>query len=131
MDSQGFKAHTVAPFGGQLMPRLALFALAWLLACVPASLAQTPGQPAAPPAAENRTVVVPAPQIGTPAPKKADPRTIQQQRRDQRAFERCLLRAHAAESESPGYNPWVADATEVCRRKTGMENAAAAPTGRR
>lgn len=110
-----------------ILIRFVLAALA-LSALTGAAVAQTQ-QPQPPPQSRNDAVVVPAPEYQRPQNRAPDPRTIEQQRRDRRSFERCLLRAQARETEERHYNPLRPDAAEVCRQRTRMwdENTAPQP----
>lgn len=97
---------------------------------VGAALAQP--VPDAPPAADaSDDVAVPAPQRpDTAAQKLADARSADQKRRDDRAFQRCLLAMQERQSRSTSFDPWQEDPLTACQKRTSMQNGAAVPTAR-
>ncbi|MDX2198784.1 MAG: hypothetical protein SF069_07415, partial [Phycisphaerae bacterium] len=59
-----------------------------------------------------------------------DPRTPDQRRRDARAYDRCINRAAARQSENAMANPVGADPEEYCRERLGMVSRDAIPDSR-
>ncbi|MBL8559370.1 MAG: hypothetical protein JNM47_11655 [Hyphomonadaceae bacterium] len=72
------------------------------------------------PGAIDRPVVAP----------DGDPRTPDQRRRDARAYDRCINRAAAKQSEIGIANPVAQDPEEYCRSRMGMASRNAVPDSR-
>lgn len=72
------------------------------------------------PGAIDRPVVAP----------DGDPRTPDQRRRDARAYDRCVMRAQAKQSDNDRANPVGADPEEACRSRLGMSSRDSIPDSR-
>jgi len=64
------------------------------------------------------------------APPDGDVRTPDQRRRDARAYDRCINRAAARQSENSSANPVSANPEEVCRARMGMASRSSIPDAR-
>lgn len=59
-----------------------------------------------------------------------DPRTPDQRRRDARAYDRCVNKAAARQSDNARANPVGADPEEYCRSRLGMASRNSIPDSR-
>ncbi len=64
------------------------------------------------------------------APPDGDFRTPDQRRRDARAYDRCINRAAARQSDNAVGNPVGADPEEYCRSRMGMASRDSIPDSR-
>jgi len=91
-----------------------------------------PSQPKQQRSDDDNTVTVPGTVDRPVAPPDGDFRTPDQRRRDARAFDRCINKASARESDADRStaNPVSADPTEYCRSRLGMSNRNDIPSSR-
>lgn len=79
---------------------------------------------------DDGTVTVPGTLDRPVAPPDGDFRTPDQRRRDARAYDRCINRAAARQSENAFGNPVGADPEEYCRSRLGMASRDSIPDSR-